>query len=241
MPAGVSTVVQGQQDSKQPAQRHATLSSSSMALGLCYSQAAACCHLQHQSKDEMLAVTCSMQQLQAVLQASKQGKLTGAAASSLGLVLRTALQIRAAHSESAQSDSTNPDSAQPAQKQPSSHHTESRQSALQGSNLHQAGSEGDEAIVREAMVQLCEAGQQVAKLPSAAVAKQGVALGLASLLGVASTMTATESGYGPHSLTWRDQAKHALKVSRLSACSTPVIAGNSFVWHPLLQAATSAV
>lgn len=138
------------------------LSSSQTALlqGLLLAQATACYQLQQQDLQQAGLVKLSVQQTQAVLQQSKQGKLTGAAATALGQLLRSALQ--------------GGPKQQPAQ--PSSAPAEQTLVESCGAN----GSQGD---VKEAVVKLCEAGRQVGKLPSAAAAKQGISLGLAALLG----------------------------------------------------------
>lgn len=166
--------------------------------GLCLVQAAACGNLQQQTEGVQTAVTCSLQQTQAVLQASKQGRLTGAAASALGLVLRTTLKDNAAQSESGLSESNG---AEPAHARVTS--SSSSQAAV-------TASEAQQAVVREAVGKLCEAGKQVAKQPSAAVAKQGVAVGLATLLGATGPVSSTHSDIS--SPSWRAEAKLVLAV-----------------------------
>ena len=165
--------------------------------GLCLVQAAACGSLQQQTEGGQNAMTCSLQQLQAVLQASKQGRLTGAAASALGLVLRT-LKDNSAQSESGLSE---PNGVEPAH---------ARVAASSSSQAAVTASEAQQAVVREAVGKLCEAGRQVAKQPSAAVAKQGVALGLATLLGATGPGSSTHSDIG--SSSWRAEAKVVLAV-----------------------------
>lgn len=193
----------GQPNSRQSVSDQSSQHGTTLAQGVCYAQAAACSCLKLGLPDEDAAVSSTIQQLHGVLHSSKQGKLIGAAASSLGLVLRTAL-----HRLSAES----------AHQQPSSAGTDSKQSKPPQSSACGTLAQGYEATVMEALVKLCEASGQVTKLPSAAVAKQGVALGLATLL-EASTVPTAKPEVGDPSLSWRDQAKHALKVSKHGLCS----------------------
>lgn len=155
--------------------------------GLCLLHGAACCQLHQQSKYAICSVAHSSQQLQSVLKASKQGKLTGAAASALGLIARAAPKSNAELDES------------------------TKASTVKAQSQHAC------AGTREAVMKLCEAGGQVAKLPGAAAAKQGVASGLATLLGAVGTSNPTEPVLDLDSAPWKSEAKDVLKVSRRSA------------------------
>ena len=106
-------------------------------------------------------------QLRGLVVASKHGKLTSAAAAALGSVLNSALTAQLPEpqpqSGSAAAEQTNRGSAQHAQR---------------GVPVNV-----NESELRGGLSDLLAAGDQVAKLPSAAMGKQGVAMGLSTLLG----------------------------------------------------------
>ena len=184
MPQGDS--VNGASTTNKSATDLTQLSSNQTTLlqGLCLLQATACWQLQQQSQEATDFVTLSMEQLQLVSRASKQGKLTGAAASALGLVASIALRSNAESDESAKAGTVI-------------------------SQWQQAA-----ASAKEAMMQLCEAGRQVAKLPGVTAARQGVASGLAALLGAVGSVSPAKPVLDLDGASWKSEAKMVLKVSR---------------------------
>ena len=126
-----------------------------------------------QTEETAVLLSKAVSQLRAILVASKHGKLTGAAAAALGSVLNSALTAQLpepqAHSGSAAAEQTNKGSAQHAQR---------------GMSVNV-----NESELTGGVSDLLAAGDQVAKLPSAAMGKQGVAMGLSTLL---------EGFVGPH-------------------------------------------
>ncbi|KAL3139450.1 hypothetical protein ABBQ38_003780 [Trebouxia sp. C0009 RCD-2024] len=110
----------------------------------------------------------ALSQLRGILAASKHGKLTGTAASSLGSVINSALtaqlsETRAPPSTAAAAGQSTQASAQHAQ--------------------HGVSVDLNDSDLKGGFSDLLAAGEQVGKLPGAALGKQGVARGLSTLLG----------------------------------------------------------
>ena len=124
--------------------------------------------------DTAALLRTALAQLRGVLAASKHGKLTGTAASSLGSIINSALTAQLSESRSP------PGSAATAKQYVGATAQRAQHGAPVGSN---------EFDLKGGMSDLLAAGDQVAKLPGAALGKQGVGRGLSILLG----------GYaGPH-------------------------------------------
>ena len=171
----------------------------------CAAQAAAClvaaakqlpAALQQQV-DKLL--TKAVQQLRAILAASKHGKLTGIAANSLGSVLNSALTIQSAlHGSSSNSNSKG------LQEQSTAQHAQ--RDAAQQVGL-------TESDTKAALTDITAAVTRVTKLPSAALGKKGVALGLVALLGGSVVGGHAVSGALLDRPGWSHEAKSALQVS----------------------------
>ena len=171
-------VVQGQQvatDGQHKASATlASLSNADTALleSCCTVQAAACCQLatqqqsqqnvgrEDESRGHFQLLQTALSQLRSVLAAAKHGKLTGAAALSLGSVLHSALILQPA----------------PTEPQP--------ESAVSVPDSQYSAQQEDVASqLRIGLLEMAAAADQVVKLPGAAVGRQGVALGLSAVLG----------------------------------------------------------
>ena len=173
--------------------------------GCCAAQAAACLAAaakkppaeQQQQSDTLL--TEAVQQLRAVLAASKHGKLTGIAANSLGSVLNSALTAQSTLGGS--SSNSNSKGLQ----------ERSTAQLAQRDAAQQVGL--TESDIKAALNDTTAAVTKVTKLPSAALGKKGVALGLVALLG--------GSVVGGHAVPgalldrpgWMHEAKSAFQVS----------------------------
>ncbi len=172
--------------------------------GCCAAQAAACLAAatkqppaqQRQQVDTLLSE--AVQQLRAILAASKHGKLTGTAANSLGSVLNSALTAQSAlsgPSSGSNSGLQEPSTAQHAQRDA----------------VQQVGV--TESDIKVALTDIMAVVTRVTKLPSAAWGKQGVALGLVALL-----RGSIVGGHAVHGALldrpgWTHEAKSALQVS----------------------------
>ena len=131
-------------------------------------------------------------QLRGILAASKHGKLTGAAATALGSVLNSAL------------------TAQPTEPQPQPSSTYAEQT-IKGSAQH--AQHGIAFDLKGGVSDLLAAGNQVAKLPSAALGRQGVALGLSTLLGGSGWPHGKAAGSGLLSkAAWSAETEDVLEV-----------------------------
>lgn len=173
--------------------------------GCCAAQAAACLAAatkqppaqQRQQVDTLLSE--AVQQLRAILAASKHGKLTGTAANSLGSVLNSALTAQSALSGPSSGSNSKglqePSTAQHAQRDA----------------VQQVGV--TESDIKVALTDMMAVVTRVTKLPSAAWGKQGVALGLVALL-----RGSIVGGHAVHGALldrpgWTHEAKSALQVS----------------------------
>lgn len=178
---------------------------SALLEGCCAAQAAACLSAaakqlpeeQQQQVDTLL--TKAVQQLRAILAASKHGKLTGIAANSLGSVLNSALTA-----QSALSGPSSGSNSKSLQEQSTAQHAQ--RDAAQPAGL-------TESDIKAALTDITAADTRVTKLPSAALGKQGVALGLVALLG-----GSIVGGHAVHGALldrpgWTHEAKSALQVS----------------------------
>ncbi len=144
--------------------------------GCCVAQAAACLAAaakqppaEQQQEVITTLMTEAVQQLRAILAASKHGKLTGIAANSLGSVLNSALTA-----QSTLSGSSSSSNSKGLQEQSTAQHAQ--RDAAQQVGL-------TESDIKAAVTDITAAVTRVTKLPSAALGKQGVALGLVTLLG----------------------------------------------------------
>lgn len=183
-----------------------TLNASEVALleGSCIAQAAAAVaaaeHKQpaEQQRHFLDLIARAVQHLKAILAKSKHGRLTGIAASSLGTVLSSALTAQGTAAGSPSASDLNaqqaPGSAQHAQ------HDTAQQTDLTDSQL------------RGALSDIMGAVTQVTKLPSAAVGKQGVALGLVALFGGSRVGHKGLPGALVDKPGWGSEAKQALQV-----------------------------
>ena len=210
-------------------------SDAALLQGCCFAQAAVCAvlceqkralhqqqpdqhDLQQKQQHQQQLLATAVQQLRAMLGSSKHGKLTGAAASSLGSVLNSVLstQGRRTHitsnsntpQHSAQDSANTVQDSSPAIKpdsDPSQQHT-------QNSAQHGMIAEHDltESELKDAALEIIAGYDYASKLPSAAMAKQGLAMGLAALFGRA------EGQEAPTALLegadWKQQLHDALKV-----------------------------
>ena len=172
--------------------------------GCCAAQAAACLAAtakqlpaeQQQQVDTLM--TRAVQRLRGILAASKHGKLTGIAASSLGSVLNSALTAQSTRGGSSGSNLKGLQGRSTAQ--------HAQRDAAQQVGL-------TESDIKVAQTDITAAVTRVAKLPSAALGKKGVALGLVALL--------WGSVVGGHAVPgalldrpgWTHEAKSALQVS----------------------------
>ena len=157
---------------------------------------------QSQTEETAVLFSKAVSQLRGILVTSKHGKLTGAAAAALGSVLNSALTAQLpepqAQSGSAAAEQTNKGPAQHAQRGMPANVNESE--------------------LRDGVSDLLAAGDQVAKLPSAAMGKQGIAISLSTLLGgvVEPHARAASSGLLNKS-GWAKEIKDVLEVrSRLA-------------------------
>ena len=183
-----------------------TLNASEVALleGSCIAQAAvavaAAEHKQpaQQQQHFLDLVARAVQHLKAILAKSKHGRLTGVAASSLGTVLNSALAAESTAADSPSASNLNaqqaPGSAQHAQ------YDTAQQTDLTDSRL------------RGALSDIVGAVTQVTKLPSAAMGKQGVALGLVALFGGSRVGHKGLPGALVDKPGWGSEAKKALQV-----------------------------
>ena len=173
--------------------------------GCCAAQAAACLAAAakqlpaEQGQQAETLLTEAIQHLRAVLAAAKHGKLTGIAASSLGSVLNTALTA-----QSTLSGSSSGSNSKGLQEQSTAQHAQ--RNAAQQAGL-------TESDTKAALTDIMAAVTRVTKLPSAALGKQGVALGLVALLG-----GSVVGGHAVHGALldrpgWSHEAKSALQVS----------------------------
>jgi len=173
--------------------------------GFCAAQAAACLAAaakqppaeQQQHVESLL--TKGVQQLRAILAASKHGKLTGIAASSLGSVLNSALT-----GQSTLSGSSSGSNSKGLQEQSTTQHAQS--DAAQQVGLTESG-------IKLALTDITAAVTRLTKLPSAALSKQGVALGLVALLGGSIAGGNAVPGALLDRPGWSHEAKSALQVS----------------------------
>ena len=192
--------------------------------GCCLAQSAACMALlphlqqhhdqqqQQQQQKLMQHMSVTVCQLRAILAASKHGNLTGSAASSLGSVLDSVIfaQMRPAPSSSPGSD------ASQAQGQHAKHGTAAELGSSNAEHAEQSGLTDSE--LKAAVAEITGAVAQAAKLPRAAAAKRGIALGLFALLGgVIAGGPPHAPGKASHgSLVdkpgWSSEAKAALQV-----------------------------
>ncbi len=173
--------------------------------GCCVAQAAACLAATakqlpaEQQKQVDTLMTEAVQRLRGILAASKHGKLTGIAANSLGSVLNSALTAQSTLSGS--SSNSNSKGLQ----------ERSTAQLAQRDAAQQVGL--TESDIKAALNDFTAAVTKVTKLPSAALGKKGVALGLVALLG--------GSVVGGHAVPgalldrpgWSHEAKSALQVS----------------------------
>ena len=179
--------------------------------GCCAAQAAACLAaaakkppaIQQQQQVQIL-LTEAVQQIRAILAAAKHGKLTGIAASSLGSVLNSALTA-----QSTLSGSSSGSNSKGLQEQSTPQHAQ--RDAAQRDAAQQVGL--TESDTKAALTDITAAITRVTKLPSAALGKQGVALGLVALLG-----GSIVGGHAVHGALldrpgWSHEAKSALQVS----------------------------
>ena len=173
--------------------------------GCCAAEAAECLAAaakkppaeQQQHVDTLL--TQAVQQLRAILAASKHGKLTGIAASSLGSVLNSALTAQIAlRGPSSGSNSKG------LQEQSTAQHAQ--RDAAQQVGL-------TESDTKAALTDIMAAVTGVTKLPSTALGKQGVALGLVALLGGSIVGGHPVPGALLERPGWTHEAKSALQVS----------------------------
>ena len=144
----------------------------------------------------------AVSQLRGLVVASKHGKLIGAAAAALGSVLNSAL--------TAQLPEIQPQSGSAAAEQSS---RGSAQHAQRGVPVNVTETE-----LRGGVSDLLAAGDQVTKLPSAAMGKQGVAMGLSTLLGGGVGSNGKAAGSGVLGKPgWSKESEDVLEVrSRLS-------------------------
>lgn len=192
--------------------------------GCCVLQAETCLHLatesqqQQQSRSERpqqhqeekqssserpqseiaILLSTAVSQLRGVLAASKHGKLTGTAASSLGSVLNSALTAQFPETHSQPSSAA---ASEQTAKAPAQHAQHSTVAHLNDSEL------------RGGLSDLMAAGDQVAKLPGAALGKQGVSMGLSSLLAGAVGSNGKAAGSGLLSKAgWSRETDDTLQV-----------------------------
>lgn len=173
--------------------------------GCCIVQAAACTELastprQQQrnpvrgfSKNQCKLLSTAVSQLRGLLAASKRGRLTSVAASSFGSVLNSAFAAQLHKSQSQLSGGEVQDQSQHAQ---------------------QASAAGlTDSVLRDGVSELVAAVDQVAKLPSAAIGKQGVAMGLGALLGGVTWLNSKAAINGLVSRPgWSKETKNVLQV-----------------------------
>lgn len=194
-----------------------------MLQGCCLAQSAACMallphlqqqHDQQQQQQKLLQhMSVTVCQLRVVLAASKHGDLTGSAASSLGSVLDSVIfaQMRPAPSSSPGSD------ASQGEGQHAQHGTAIELGSSNADRAEQSGLSDSE--LKAAVAEITGAVAQAAKLPRAAAAKRGIALGLFALLGgVVAGGPAHAPGKASHGSFvdkpgWSSEAKAALQVS----------------------------
>lgn len=158
-------------------------------------------HQQHQAKtstfsqspnETAVLLSKAVAQLRGILTASKHGKLTGAAATALGSVLNSAL------------------TAQPTEPQPQPSWAVAEQTSKGSAQHAQHGIAFD---LKDGVSDLLEAGNQVAKLPSAALGRQGVAMGLSALLGGSGWPRGKAAGSGLLSKAgWSAETEDVLEV-----------------------------
>ena len=213
-----------------------TAAEDALLAGCCVLQSTACQYLvteqqqqqqQQQTKqlslEQQTAVLLSkaVSQLRGLLVASKHGKLTGAAAAALGSVLNSALMAELPEpqpqSGSAATEQTNKGLVQHAQ---CGIPADLNESELRGGKSELRGGESE---LRVGVSDLLAAGDQVVKLPSAAMGKQGVAMGLSALLGGIVGPHSRAAGSGLLTKTgWSQETQDVLEVrSRLSMAICP--------------------
>lgn len=173
--------------------------------GCCAAQAAACLAAAakqlpaEQGQQAAKLLTEAVQLLRAVLAAARHGKLTGIAASSLGSVLNVVLTA-----QSNLGGSFSGSKSKGLQEQSTAQHAQ--RDAPQQVGL-------TESDTKAALTDIMAAVTTVTKLPSAALGKQGVALGLVALLG-----GQIVGGHAVHGALldrpdWSNEAKYALQVN----------------------------
>ena len=219
-----------------------TAAEDALLAGCCVLQSTACLYLvteqqqqqQQQTKqlslEQQTAVLLSkaVSQLRGLLVASKHGKLTGAAAAALGSLLNSALMAQLPEpqpqSGSAATEQTNKGLVQHAH---CGIPADLNESELRGGEselrVGEAELRGGESKLRVGVSDLLAAGDQVVKLPSAAMGKQGVAMGLSALLGGIVGPHSRAAGSGLLTKTgWSQETQDVLEVrSRLSMAICP--------------------
>ena len=236
-------------------------SDAALLQGCCSAQAAVCAVLgeqqsslqqQHgnlqnsQQKHQQQLFAAAVRHLRAVLAASKNGKLTGAAASSLGSVLNSALSTQGLRTH-LPSDSHTPqhraqgaadtfqNSSQPIKPDSESSQQRSHSSAQHGVVAEQVLTESE---LKRAVSDIIAGCDYASKLPSAAMAKQGLAMGLAAFLKRAEGRETASALL--ERAEWKQQAHDALKVCcrhsevlHVHDTSKPVV--TSICRYPLMQ------
>ncbi|DBA89263.1 TPA: hypothetical protein ACH3X1_016403 [Trebouxia sp. C0004] len=172
--------------------------------GCCAAQAAACLAAAakqqpaEQQQQVQKLLTEAVQQLRAILAAAKYGKLTGIAASSLGSVLNSVLTAQSTL-DGFSSGSTSKGLQE--------------QSTTQRAQRDAAQQVGlTESDIKAALTDITAAVSRVTKLPSAALGKHGVALGLVALLGGSTLGGSAVHGALLDRPGWSHEAKSALQV-----------------------------